>query len=131
MHDRVGLIAGRVALLAPGERFGRVDPLKDLRVGRNVVRLRRAHTAAPAPAAGPIEALLSQIAAFYAARGRRGRPLEPPPALLTGIDEALSALHAAPAGETRRHGFLALAGLRRNLFPEAAAYQRAAQRAAI
>jgi uncharacterized membrane protein YccC len=131
MHDRVGLIAGRMALLAPGEglgeRFGAVDPLKDLRVGRNVIRLRRAHTAASPPASAPIAALLSQIAAFYAARGRRG-PLEPPPALLVRIDEALSALHAAPAGETRRHGFLALAGLRRNLFPEAAAYQGAVQR---
>ena len=131
MHDRVGLIAGRVALLAPGERFGQVDPLSDLRVGRNVIRLRRAHTAAPAPAAGPIGALLSQIAAFYAARGRRGRPLQPPPALLDRIDEALSALHAAPASETRRHGVLALAGLRRNLFPEAVAYRGAAQQVTL
>lgn len=126
MHDRVGLIAGRMALLAPGERFSGADPLKDLRVGRNVIRLRRAQTGAPEAAAGPIGALLSQVGAYYSARGRRGGSLEPPPALLAGIDEALSALHAAPAGENRRHGYLALAGLRRNLFPEASAYLGAA-----
>lgn len=124
MHDRVGLIAGRMALLAPGERFGEIDPLRDLRVGRNVIRLRRAQTGAPEAAAEPISTLLSHIAVFYAGRGRVG-PFEPPEALLARIDEALSALHAAPAGETRRHGFLALAGLRRNLFPEAAAYSGA------
>ena len=125
MHDRVGLIAGRMALLAPGELLRAADPLKDLQVGRNVIRLRRAQLGAPETAAGPIRNLLIQLAAFYASRGRRGESLEPPPALLTEIDDALASLHAAPPGDSRWHGFLALAGLRRNLFPEAAAYRGA------
>jgi hypothetical protein len=114
-----------VAMLAPGEPFREADPLRDLRVGRNVIRLRRAQINAPETAAGPIQNLLVQLAAFYAARGSRGGALKPPSALLSQIDEALAGLHAAPPGDSRWHGFLALAGLRRNLFPEAAAYREA------
>lgn len=125
MHDRVGQIASRMAMLAPGEPFREADPLRDLRVGRNVIRLRRAQINAPEMAAGPVRSLLIQLAAFYDARGRRGGAMKPPPALLASIDEALANLHTVPPGDSRWHGFLALAGLRRNLFPEAAAYEGA------
>jgi uncharacterized membrane protein YccC len=114
-----------MAMLAPGERFPEADPLRDLRIGRNVIRLRRAQINAPDTAAAPIHGLLSQLSDFYADRSRRGAALKPPPALLDQIDQALANLHAAPPGDSRWHGFLALAGLRRNLFPDAAAYRGA------
>lgn len=122
MSDRLGLVASRMALLSAGETGEGVDALRDLRVGRNVIRLRHARAISPATAAGPLNALLSQTADFYAARAAHGRPLAPPPGLLTAIDDALGVLSVLPAGSTRRQGFLAATGLRRNLFPDAAAY---------
>lgn len=122
MSDRLGLVASRMALLSAGETGEGVDALRDLRVGRNVIRLRHARAISPAAAAGPLNALLSQTADFYATRATHGRALAPPRSLLTAIDDTLSVLSALPAGNTRRQGFLAATGLRRNLFPEAAAY---------
>ena len=122
MSDRLGLVASRMALLSAGETAEGVDALRDLRVGRNVIRLRHARAISPAKAAGPLNALLSQTADFYAARAIQGRALAPPRSLLTTIDAALGALPALPAGNTRRQGLLAATGLRRNLFPDAAAY---------
>jgi uncharacterized membrane protein YccC len=123
MHDRLGLVASRMALLPAGEAGEGVDALRDLRVGRNVIRLRRAQAIAPEAAASPIGAVLSQTASFYSVRAARGRAVDPPQSLLAAIDAAFPVLPSLPAGETRRHGQLALTGLRRNLFPDAAAYQ--------
>ncbi len=123
MHDRLGLITGRMAMQTAGQKPEGVDALRDLRVGRNVIRLRRAHAMALPQAEGPLNALLAQTADFYRASAARRAPLAPPPGLLAAIDEALPAMRHVPAGETRRHGLLALAGLRRNLFPDAPAYQ--------
>jgi hypothetical protein len=122
MSDRLGLVASRMALLSAGETGEGVDALRDLRVGRNVIRLRHARAISPAAAEGPLNALLSQTADFYAIRAAQGRALAPPRSLLTAIDDALGVLSALPAGATRRQGFLAATGLRRNLFPEAPAY---------
>ena len=121
MHDRVGLVASRMALHPAGVEG--VDALSDLRVGRNVIRLRRAQAISPAAAARPINNLLSQISAFYTARGTHGRGAAPPASLLAAIDEALHILPALPEGPTRHQGFLAVTGLRRNLFPAAHPYQ--------
>lgn len=119
MHDRVGLVASRIALMPDSE----ADALRDLRVGRNVIRIRRAQQIATQPAREPLDALLSQTRAFYADRAARGHAERPPASLLAAIDAALAALPGLPPGETRRHGLLALTGLRRNLFPGARAYQ--------
>lgn len=119
MHDRIGQVASRMALLPDAE----TGALRDLRVGRNIVRLRRAQAIAASPAAAaPIGDLLRQTAAFYDARASKGRPDAPPASLLAAIDASLRGLPLLPPGDTRRHGYLALAGLRRNLFPEAAPY---------
>ena len=123
MHDRVGLVASRMALLSAGKDAEGIDALRDLRVGRNVIRLRRAQAISPATAARPINELLSQVSAFYDARVTRGRASAPPRSLLAAIDEALHILPALPEGPTRYQGFLAATGLRRNLFPGATAYQ--------
>jgi uncharacterized membrane protein YccC len=122
MSDRLGLVASRMALLSAGESAEGVDALRDLRVGRNIIRLRHARAISPVVAAGPLNLLLSQTADFYTMRAAHGRALAPPHSLLTAIDDALGVLSALPAGNTRRQGFLAATGLRRNLFPEAAAY---------
>jgi hypothetical protein len=99
-----------------------VDALRDLRVGRNIIRLRRAQAVSPAAASKPLNALLSQTADFYASRAAHSRALAPPRSLLAAIDDVLNVLSCLPAGNTRRQGFLAATGLRRNLFPAAAAY---------
>ena len=124
MSDRLGLVASRMALLSAGEAAEGVDALRDLRVGRNVIRLRHARAISSSAATGPLNALLSQTADFYAARAAYGRALAPPRSLLIAIDDALGVLSALPVGNTRRQGFLAATGLRRNLFPDAAAYVR-------
>jgi uncharacterized membrane protein YccC len=122
MHDRVGLVASRTALLAEAGSEDEADALRDLRVGRNIIRLRRAHAIATASAKTALAAVLGQTAHYYERRAARARPLKPPAGLLAGIDDAFGAIAALPPGETRRHGFLALAGLRRNLFPKAPAF---------
>jgi len=123
MHDRVGLVASRSALLVQAGGDDEADALRDLRIGRNIIRLRRAQAVATPAAASALADLLSQTARFYDHRAARARALAPPSGLLAMIDEAIDALVSVPASETRRHGFLALAGLRRNLFPTAPAYE--------
>lgn len=123
MHDRLGLIAARMALAAPDDELRQADALKDLRVGRNVIHLRRVQSAAAGPGlAAKIQRLADQIGTFYADRACHGGSVKPPARLLELIDETIAHFGEAAAGETRRRGFLALTGIRRNLFPEAAAY---------
>jgi uncharacterized membrane protein YccC len=130
MHDRLGLIAARMALADPEDELRQADALRDLRVGRNIIHLRRAQVAAASPAlASRIQRLTDQIAAFYTTCVTRRGAVKPPLRLLELIDETISHFGEAAAGETRRHGFLALTGIRRNLFPGAAAYEAAAYEA--
>lgn len=115
--DRLGQVAARMAVAAPGDALHAADGLADLRIGRNIIPIRRALPHVPHGERHALGALLAGLVEFYRARWRRDRVDPPPPALLGLIDRALNALLALPREEPRRHAMRALVGMRCNLFP--------------
>jgi uncharacterized membrane protein YccC len=124
MLDRLLLITPRLALAEPGSALSAVDALKDLRIGRNVIQLRRALAAAPEMPGKqqPVQHVLAEVTQHFSRRASSGAPESAPATMLEVIDVALRALQAAPPDERRYQGLLALTGMRRNLFPDAPGY---------
>ena len=118
--DRLGQVAARMAVAPPGDALHAADGLADLRIGRNIIPIRRALPHVPHDARHRLGAVLSGLSGFYAARWRHGRADPPPPGMLRAIDEALSALLALGPDEPRSAALRALVGMRCNLFPAAA-----------
>ncbi len=117
--DRLGQVAARMAIVAPSDDLHAADGLADLRIGRNIIPLRRALSHVPHDARHSLGAVLAGLTRFYSARWREGRADAPPPTLLSAIDHALHALLGLPMNEFRRPALRALVGMRCNLFPGA------------
>lgn len=117
--DRLGQVAARMAVAPEGDALHAADGLADLRIGRNIIPIRRALPHVPHDARHRLGAVLSGLSAFYSGRWRRGHADPPPDGLLGAIDEALHALLALPPEEPRRKALRALVGMRCNLFPAA------------
>ncbi|WP_150293263.1 FUSC family protein [Sphingobium estronivorans] len=117
--DRLGQIAARMAIVAPGDDLHAADGLADLRIGRNIIPLRRALSHVPHDVRHSLGQVLAGLTRFYAACCRHGRAEAPPPLLLAAIDRALHALLGLPMDEFRRAALRALVGMRCNLFPTA------------
>ncbi len=115
MLDRLGLIAPRLAESEPDA--APVDALTDIRVGFNIIDLRRARHAVPLAVRDQIDVMLDRLAASYRARALRGG--EPDAALLGCIDQALETLENAGTEAGRPDALLGLVGIRRGLFPDA------------
>lgn len=111
MLDRLGLLGPRLAEAQPDGMP--VDALADIRVGFNIIDLRRARYAVTAPVRDRLDALLDALALSY--RARPGRL--PDASLLACIDQALASAAGQPAG--RADALLGLMGIRRALFPDA------------
>jgi uncharacterized membrane protein YccC len=126
MLDRVGLLTQRMALIPEGDDLMRVDALKDLRVGINTQELQRVRPALAASSDGAETRLLRGIAAHYrrlASARSATLDLNVAPQVLSDLDTALShATRQAPDSREARDGVRVLVALRRNLFPDAAAY---------
>jgi uncharacterized membrane protein YccC len=129
--DRIGLLAPRIAqsVGTPGDLPTR-DALRDLRVGADLVALQSSRPHLPAEASAAVETLLTEAARFWSQRGTGRGAGTRPVALLACLDAALaSVLPPMLANPTRRlvpqgsshQAVSALVGLRRALFPEAAA----------
>jgi hypothetical protein len=120
MLDRVGLIAPRLAALPPDDAEWTADLLAEVRVGINVVELRRDRHRLSASARGAVEALLAALARHFGsgAPGSSGRP-DP---LLDILDRALDAVSADARQAAGRAALMGLVGIRRGLFPEAPPY---------
>ncbi|MGN6421702.1 MAG: FUSC family protein [Asticcacaulis sp.] len=108
MLDRAQLLAPRLAASRGDERLAAADALRDLRVGINLIVLREAPEARDR-----IDALLDAVAAYYAEMADREESA-PSTQVRDDLDGAL-------AETTARDVRIALTGLRRNLFPGAAA----------
>ena len=108
-------------MATPGDRLHAADGLADLRVGRNIIPIRRALSHVPHDVRHQLGAVLASLAAFYAARWRHGHADAPPQGLLDPIDQALRALLTLPLDEHRRPALRALVGMRCDLFPQAVA----------
>jgi len=117
--DRLGQVAARMAIASPEEALHAADGLSDLRIGRNIIPIRRALPHVPHDVRHRLGAVLAGLSGFYAARRKHGRADPAPPALQDAIDRALRALIALPLDDPRRHALRALVGMRCNLFPHA------------
>lgn len=116
MLDRVGLLSSRLALAGPQQDLAAADAVNDLRVGLNVAELQRARRALGGPAAPHVARLLGAVGQHF--RGLSSHRLGTPPAeVLPMMDAALSNLSAEPRSAERDRAVIALAGLRRALFP--------------
>ncbi len=120
--DRLGQIAARMALAAPGDALHGVDGLADLRVGRNLLHLRRAADFAAGEARRAINQMLDEIAEFFRRRAATGTASPPAHSLLRAIDAALMSIPTLDQDALRHQAILALVGVRCNLFPAASAY---------
>ncbi len=116
--DRLGLLTPKLAAVGERHDLVGVDVLRDLRVGMNLVAVQGARGEVSGPARASLDAVLDGIGDHYAAlsAGRR----QPPHAdLLACLDQALTRMGQTvfvPGGVT------GLVGLRRNLFPDAPAF---------
>jgi uncharacterized membrane protein YccC len=117
MLDLLSLLAPRLASLPAESDIVAVDMLDEVRIGLNIINLRRARSHLPARNQGNLNQLLEQVSTYYDAQGRAGRPLTPPPALREALEASLSRLHEVAPSNERDEALLGLVGLRIGLFP--------------
>jgi uncharacterized membrane protein YccC len=118
MLDLLGLLAPRLAALPEGSDLAAVDMLDEVRMGLNILNLRRARSHLPDVNQGHLNKLLEDVAAHYRAQGRAGKPLPAQTALQAALDTALSQLRGLAPGHARDESLLGLMGLRTGLFPQ-------------
>ncbi len=117
MLNRIGLLAPRLEALKQSE-LRNIDHLRGLRVGLNIVDLRRARHGLSARTLEAMDAMLDELAADY--RKYDGETM--PPELLARIDHALSETMIEADAGVRGDALIGLVGIRRGLFPQAGAY---------
>ncbi len=119
MLDRIQLLAPRLSGATRDERLVAADALRDLRIGINVIVLREASEGTDATGTDTaIDNVLHDVARHFSGLAHSDS-LAPEPALKDTIDTALNGKQTLPV-------LVALTGLRRNLFPDAAAPELAA-----
>lgn len=99
-----------------------VDALTDIRVGFNIIDLRRARHAVTLPVRERIDLMLDTLAVTYRARVERNQP--PDERLLGCIDQAMEAVCKAGTEAGRADALLGPVGIRRGLFPHAPRKER-------
>ena len=117
MLDLLGLLAPRLAALPEGSEAVGVDMLGEVRIGLNILNLRRARADLPAANQAALDQLLAGVATHYRACERAGRPLPPPQELKEELEASLPRLRTLPPGQVRDEALLGLIGLRFGLFP--------------
>ena len=125
MLDRIALLAPRLAAVGQSEGAPLYNALRDLRTGVAIGELRQLRLDLPPAEAAPLTRVLAEVGDHY----RMLDPAAPQPAgpaLLHDIDDAMDVVIANPRPSIRRDGMLALVSLRRNLFPEAHGFRKAA-----
>lgn len=119
--DRLGQIAARMAQADASDALHAADGLGDLRVGRNIIRVRRSLPNAPHDARRALGAVLAELSRMFRARltARRAEPEAAPARLLHTIDGGLAALKGPGIASHHRDALIALISLRCTLFPRA------------
>ncbi|MGY2809470.1 FUSC family protein [Bradyrhizobium sp. USDA 4506] len=118
MLHRLGLLVQRIAFISESDRRD-ADSLVQLRIGLNIIDLRRARYGLAAVTVRAIDDMLDDLAAAFRARADRAMPAE----LLSCIDAALTAVVKDPNERARDDALLGLVGIRRGLFPDAPVYR--------
>ncbi len=119
MLDRVGLIATRLTSIPVEETEWTAELLAEVRIGINLVELRRAEPGLPPAVAAALRSVLLAVAQHFSTRES-----EPPVPLLAAIDDTLD-LAANRNAASLRPTQIGLYGLRRGLFPDATPYRPA------
>jgi len=117
MLDLLGLLAPRMASLPAESDLAAVDMLDEIRIGLNIINLRRAREHLPPAHRDNMNQLLDLVAAHYLAQESAGRPLPPPLALQDLLAASLTHLHDLAPGNERDEALLGMVGLRYGLFP--------------
>ncbi|MBS1169253.1 MAG: aaeB 3 [Burkholderiaceae bacterium] len=120
MVDRVSLLLPRLAASRPGDDIAAIRALQDLRVGMNMSYLLRVRSRLERRAVS-IQPLLSRLSAHF--RHRSGDIGAHKQELLVTLDRTLHAICDAGSFPMRNEAVAALAGIRRDLFPQALPYQ--------
>jgi len=118
MINRIGLLAQRLAAL-PDSGMHTAGSLRELRIGLNVVDLRRSRHDLSPRALQAMDAMLDELATDF--RTHDGRAM--PPELLARIDRALAEVMTEARDDVRGDALIGLVGIRRGLFPGASPYQ--------
>lgn len=123
MVDRIGLLMPRLAIAhpTPEARALAVDGLRELRVGLHVAQLCGMRQTLE-QAGVTLQPLMQNLGGYFGSGSSNHG--QAPAALLERIDGTLRAVCAAGAADANRaQAAAALASMRRDLFPRAAAYQ--------
>ena len=118
MLHRLGLLVQRIAFLSESDRRD-ADSLVQLRIGINIIDLRRARYGLAASTISVIDDMLDQLAAACRSYAGGGMPAE----LLRHVDQALAQAVKDPNDSAREDALIGLVGIRRGLFPDAPAYR--------
>ncbi|OKO76469.1 FUSC family protein [Bradyrhizobium sp. NAS96.2] len=118
MLHRLGLLVQRIAFISESDRRD-ADSLVQLRIGLNIIDLRRARYGLAASTVRAIDDMLDDLAASFRAHADQAMPAE----LLSRIDATVTAVVKDPDERARDDALLGLVGIRRGLFPDAPAYR--------
>jgi uncharacterized membrane protein YccC len=120
MVDRIALLTPRLAQAGAQQDLQAGDALVDLRIGLNMTQLLavRGHLGRSQAA---LWALFEHLSQHFAALPHKEAGEED--RLLASLDNALRSVSAVQASNARRDALAALAGIRRDLFPQAAFYE--------
>jgi hypothetical protein len=124
MLDRAGLLQPRLVRVGPGDEWGAVDALRDLRLGADIIELRRLRTLAGEATSGEIDGVLNALKAHFQALSL-GRTAALPLNVVDHLDAAISGILQLREPADRQAGVAAAAGLRKDLFPQAGPYRPA------
>lgn len=116
--NRLGQLVQRLAAIPESDR-GDVANLSQLRVGLNIIDLRRARHQLTQRTLRAIDHMLDELAT--ALRQHQGGPV--PEALLAPIDAALAEAVDETNPAAKEQAMIGLVGIRRGLFPDAAPYR--------
>ena len=118
MLHRLGLLVQRIAYLSESDRRD-TDSLAQLRIGINIIDLRRARYGLAASTIAVIDDMLDRLAVACRSYAGDGMPAE----LLMSVDRALAQAVKDPNDSAREDALIGLVGIRRGLFPDAPAYR--------
>jgi uncharacterized membrane protein YccC len=121
--DRLGQVAARMAIAAPGDSLHAADGLNDLRVGRNIIQIRRGMDKTGEGTNPPVRALLTHLADLFQARLKADEPVKAGEPILGAIDDAIG-VATERGSAVPPSALLALVGMRCNLFPNAPPFRR-------
>ncbi|MFC5477278.1 FUSC family protein [Massilia suwonensis] len=123
MVDRIALLTPRLALAGPQQDLQASDALVDLRIGLNMTQLLAVRSELGRSQAA-LWALFEHLSQHFEARPH----IEPvaEARLLASLDNVLRSVSAAQVSGARGTALASLAGMRRDLFPQAAPYEPSA-----